>query len=172
MENIEILKCLIRGINPFTGEICEKDSILNDSNVIRALFEICDELQNRKIRKNNKTGFSLANITIDESVLPDRQISISEILRIISKQLPENMNRPTFSQVSTVLINRNLMAEEIKDGKKHKYATEQASSFGITNQHRVSSTGVHYDVVVFDRNGQLYVLDILKNIGKEDEIII
>ena len=45
-QEIQVLKALANGINYFTGEKCNNDSILNDVDIIRTLFNICDQLKN------------------------------------------------------------------------------------------------------------------------------
>ena len=46
-KEIEVLKALANGVNYFTGEKCEDDSVLNDINVVRTLYNVCDYLQNQ-----------------------------------------------------------------------------------------------------------------------------
>ena len=53
-QEIQVLKALAKGVNYFTGERCKNDSILNDPDIIRTLYEVCDRLTNvipEKIRK-------------------------------------------------------------------------------------------------------------------------
>lgn len=41
-KEIQVLKALAKGVNYFTGERCKNDSILNDPDIIRTLYEVCD----------------------------------------------------------------------------------------------------------------------------------
>lgn len=53
------IKSLANGINYFTEEKCEDDSILNDKDIIRTLYEIGDQLKNivpDKIKNLNLSG--------------------------------------------------------------------------------------------------------------------
>lgn len=56
-QEIQILKALANGINYFTEEECEDDSILNDKDIIRTLYEICDQLKNIVPDKIKKSEF-------------------------------------------------------------------------------------------------------------------
>ena len=56
-QEIQILKALANGINYFTEEKCEDDSILNDKDIIRTLYEICDQLKNIVPDKIKKSEF-------------------------------------------------------------------------------------------------------------------
>lgn len=50
-KNIKII------CNYFTEEKCEDDSILNDKDIIRKLYEICDQLKNIVPDKIKKSEF-------------------------------------------------------------------------------------------------------------------
>lgn len=69
MSLSEQLRALANGFNPETGEVLNKNSIVNTPEVIRALFTLADELSDSKKNKNKKK----VKLTADEKIAKNLQ---------------------------------------------------------------------------------------------------
>lgn len=159
-HEIKILKALANGTNYFTGEICENDSILNDPNIIRTLYNICDELENIKIKKNE----FIYPLDIEEKFPYENELCITKITEKISKLYPD-MKKINYKLITEQLIQNGILERIIdKNGKNITIAKDNAKEYGIYNVSKINAYGVQYNSVTYDINGQKYVLSLLKNI--------
>ena len=165
-EDIEFLTALANGVNYFTGERCESDSVLNDINVVRALFNLRDKLAMIKPNNVKKVEFQFTDEIVNNFDFEDKKITLSEIVRKIAKAAPM-MKKIKYGQIFDVLSEKGLVEKRIDvNGSSKGYATEKAIEFGITNIDKVSVYGKKYTSIVYDRKGQEFVLSILKDVKK------
>ena len=163
-EDILILNALANGVNYFTGEKSSNDSILNDINIVRTLFNICDKLKNITPDKIKKTNFQFDISILDNFEFENRTISLTEILRKVA-QLTPTMKKIKYSQVFDVLNRKGvLVKKQYDDGKSRTIATDFANQYGIVNLQKISPYGKKYTSVGYDINGQRYVLSVLNEI--------
>lgn len=163
-EEISILSALANGVNYFTGEKCADDSILNDVNIIRTLFNVCEKLKKMTPDRIKKTDFRYDVSILDNFKFENRIISLTEILNKVA-QLTPMMKKIKYSQAFEVLNRKGILIKKQDDtGETRTIATDFAKQFGIFNMHKESSYGKKYTTVGYDINGQKYVVSILNEI--------
>lgn len=161
---IQILKMLANGINYFTGERCESDSILNDVNISRTLFNVCEILQSSKKKTSKKNGddFVFYDSILTDFPYENRYISLTELLRKIGILHPLGQ-KPRFNFVADLLMSAGMLENVVDNsGSQKKMATAAAADFGIRNLEKVSINGYPYSLVGYNEQGQRYVLEALK----------
>lgn len=162
-QEIQILKALANGINYFTGEKCEDDSILNDKDIIRTLYDICDQLKNIVPDKIKKSEFICPFDIVDKFEYKD-ELSLTKILEKIANLYP-NMKKLKHTQISNILTQNGLIEKSTdKDGKSRTLATASAELYGIYNVQRTSKYGQTYQAVMYNKTGQKYILSLLKQL--------
>ena len=162
-KEIQVLKALANGVNYYTGEKCNNDSILNDIDIIRTLYEVCDQLGNIKPEKMRKSDFSCP-FDIEEKFEYEDEMSLTKIIEKISTMYPD-MKKLKYKQISDILIQQGLLQKEVDQNGKYKTeATDKANQYGIYNVQKTSIYGQTYQVVTYNKVGQKYVLSLLKNI--------
>lgn len=163
-KEIQILKALANGINYFTGEKCKDDCILNDVNIIRTLYEVCDGLRKVPSETIKKSKF-IYPFDIEEKFEYEEELSLTRIIDKISNMYP-TMKKPKFSLIREILIQQGLLEKVTdEDGSKKTLATEQALQFGIYNVEKLNIYGKYYQVITYNKEGQKYILSLLKNIN-------
>ena len=162
-REIQVLKALANGVNYFTGEQCKDESVLNDPNIIRTLYEVCEQLRGIAPEKMKKGDF-ICPFDIEEKFEYEEELCITKIIDKIFKMYP-NMKKIKLSQIMELLVQRGLVTRVIgADGKSTTVATEQAAQFGIYNKQRTSMYGKEYHVVTYNKSGQQLVLSIIKEL--------
>ena len=162
-NEIKVLKALANGVNYFTGEKSANDSILNDVDIVRTLYQICDKLENLKPEKVQKTDF-ICPTDIEERFEFEDELNLSKIIEKIANLYPE-MKKIKHTQITDMLIEQNLL-ERILDsnGKNRTLAKDNARDYGIYNVTKYSIYGRPYNVITYNKNGQKYILSLLKNL--------
>lgn len=160
-KEIEVLKALANGVNYFTGEKCEDDSVLNDINIVRTLYNVCDYLQNQpKSLKEKKDEFVCPD-DILEKFEYENEMSLTGIIDKISKTYPE-LKKLKFSIITNALIEKEMLAKVMVNGSERTRATDSAKNFGIYNRQKTSTYGRPYLAVCYNQLGQKNVLNLLK----------
>ena len=163
-EDIAILTALANGVNYFTGEKCKEDSILNDVNLIRAIFNLAEKLKDITPKKVKKSEFQFDVSILDNFEYEDRFMSLSEILKKVSLITP-TMKRVKYSQVFDVLNRKGLLVKtQDSSGVTRTLATENAEEYGIKNLEKTSMYGRKYSTVGYNVQGQKYILSILNEV--------
>lgn len=158
-----VIKALAEGVNYFTGEKAENDSILNDANVIRALFRVYDILKNITPEKIKKTEFICPH-NIEEKFGYEKALTMTGIRTKISLLYP-GIKMFKNKQLTELLIQRGLLERVITEkGTLKTVATENAKQFGIYNEERTTMYGSTYQAIVYDPNGQKLALSLLKEL--------
>lgn len=160
-EEIQILMSLANGVNYFTGEVCEDDSILNDTNIVRTLFKVCEILRSENFGRGKTLDFVCPN-DIEQKFVFEKQLNLTKFISKIKDMYP-SMKRINFNQMTELLI-KNGILKKVKDssGSQRAVATEKANEYGIRNVKRSSMYGKSYNVVIYDIEGQKYLLSLLK----------
>ncbi len=160
-EERQILKALANGVNYFTGEKCENDSILNDTNIVRALYSVCDILENITVRKSSVAEFVCPRDIMEHFEYED-EMNLTSLINKIATMYP-NLKKLKFNYITELLIQKGVLEKSRgKDGAIRTIATELGKDFGIYNVKRSSVYGKIYNVVIYNKIGQQHVLTILK----------
>lgn len=158
-----IIKALAEGVNYFTGEKAEDDSVLNDVNVIRALFRVYDLFKSITPEKIKKTEF-VCPPDIEEKFEYEKALTMTGIRTKISLLYP-GIKMLKNKQMMGLLIQKGLLERVVKENGYYKtVATENATQFGICNEERTSMYGRNYQVIVYNPTGQKLVLSLLKEL--------
>ncbi len=162
-REIDALKALANGIDYFTGEKCINDSILNDPDIIRTLYRVCEILKDVPPKKVKKADF-VCPLDLERKFDYEEGLSLTQIIDKIASLYP-NMKRLKYSQVADILIRKGLLEKVLdEDGKTKNKATSVAEKYGIINKQKVSAYGRQYEVVNYTKDGQKFVLSCLKEI--------
>lgn len=158
-----VIKALAEGVNYFTGEKAEDDSILNDASVIRALFRVYDILKNITPEKIKKAEFTCPH-DIEQKFEYEKALTMTGIRTKISLLYPGIKMFKT-KQLTELLVQRGLL-ERVPNEKGYlkAVATENAKQFGIYNEERTTMYDRTYQAVMYDPNGQKLVLSLLKEL--------
>ncbi len=154
-EALYFLECLAKGLNPFNGEKLENESIFNDVNMVRALYEIRNfmdyEIKNKKTKKEPFTLLRKEGIV-------DGPMNISTFVKKIN-EVNSGTKMKKFNR--KVLINWLIQNDYLflENGKKR--ITNKGKNSGIYVLHRVSNNGKAYDVITYPEKFLNYILELI-----------
>ena len=181
MTDIERLKdakdCMDRlaeGVDPTSGEILLKDTVLNNVDLSRCFFFTSDIL--RQVIENNGVIARRAqrNQNLPPFMLPDdvrNQIEITKTPAMI-KRFTDRINgliddsvmsKLKFTAITTWLVDNGLLYEEIVNDKKRKKPTEAGEKMGISSEEREGMYG-RYTAVLYSESAQRHIVDNLEQI--------
>ncbi|MCR5806339.1 MAG: DNA helicase RecQ [Oscillospiraceae bacterium] len=105
---------------------------------------------------------------IGDIQLSDDPVSVTDLLDRLNAAAKEKLSADIkLNTVRTYIFDtlveqgyiRNISTD---DGKKKRDITESSSDVGIISRQKIGKGGIPYTAVLFDRNGQKYVLEMLK----------
>ncbi len=160
-QEIKFLKALANGVNCFTGEKCDNGCILNDADVVRTLYKVCDVLENVVPEKLKKFDFVCPS-DIEQKFEYENELSLSKILGKISDMYPES-KKLKYKDVAGMLINKGILQQIQINGQTKTVASALAENYGIFNTKKQSAFGQVYEVVSYNQTGQKFVLQVIKN---------
>lgn len=166
----EILSTLASGINPFTGEVLEDDSLMSEPKMIRCLFYTRDVLKKLiasggKIGRPKKTKL-VWNEDFAKKVQPSSQnMPLSQFCKYILDSIGDMGVSVRYKDVVPWLLKAGLL-EEV-DGRKR--ATELGHIHGILNTKNVNRFGVYYEGVTYTPKAQQFLLDNMREILEESK---
>lgn len=160
-DAVYFLECLAKGLNPFTGDELNDDSILNDVKFVRKFYELRDYLavnvEEEREPRIKKVPFAFKT----KEGIATRPMAISVFVdRINEVNLEENMKKFTRTAIMDWLYENEYLA---LDEDNNKYITEKGMNVGIFNEHRVSGSGREYDVIVYPVSFLNTILDLIES---------
>lgn len=179
LEKIERAKVyldkLANGIDPTDDSVVPDGEVINDVRLVRCFFFVSDVL--RRIIENggiskpvgDKSGKKLPlSIPFDQRSRFDyseKPILISEIARRVNALVDtENMKKLNYSNILSWLTEIGMMESVLtSEGKRTKRPTRLGKENGISVEDRIGSKGP-YQVVVYDRQAQHFIVDNLDSI--------
>lgn len=99
--------------------------------------------------------------------VPDDKVTISQFTDNLNDMRDEAvMKRLASVHITTVLKEEGYLFEDYNPllGRNETYPTEKGQSEGITADSRVSGKGNEYAVIMYDKNAQILLLDIIERI--------
>ncbi|SHJ54456.1 ATP-dependent DNA helicase RecQ [Anaerocolumna jejuensis DSM 15929] len=99
--------------------------------------------------------------------VPDDKVTISQFTDKLNDMRDEAvMKRLASVHITTVLKEEGYLFEDYNPllGRNETYPTEKGQSEGITADSRVSGKGNEYAVIMYDKNAQILLLDIIERI--------
>lgn len=170
------LDSLANGINPLDGSVLPEGDIVNHVRISRCLFYVSDVLRQvidnggtvgkpARTPKAAKAAFALTDEQRAAVALSDSPIPVSELARRIGAAAPQqDMRRFSYTMVTAWLLEAGLLCVQPRpEGGETKRPTADGQRLGIRVEERTGETGV-YEVVVYDRTAQQFVLDHLDDI--------
>ena len=169
---------LAQGINPLTNEPVPEEELINNVRISRCFFFVSDVL--RQVLENGGVGsksrpklpaFHIDHETLKRYDYSDEPLAISRITERINNLVDTTqMKKLSYNVIRNWLLEIGLLEEiELTDGTKKKSPTERGKEMGITLEHRVSQYGKEYDVVVYDRSAQQFIVDNLPELLEKQE---
>lgn len=165
---------LSEGINPLDGTRVNSDDIVNNERISRCFNYISTVLEDvinngGTVVKNfyiSRTPFSVSYQQLENFEYSDTPISLSEIVKRINNLIDsENMVELKATAISEYLVEIGILkVVELSDGKKYKAPTEFGYKIGITVENRTSLSGHSYDVNLYSKNAQQFIIDNLRGI--------
>lgn len=161
----EIINMIIQGKNPFTGEIIDSESFLNDSKMIRCLCFVNEillrELTERKTAQT-KEGFKITQEQLINMKLPDQDMGVSDFVNCVNELIDtEKMRRLSTARVNRALKERKILGETtMPDGSHPTTCNEISKEYGFYcvkaryNDHE-------YEKIMINEIGKKYLLDNL-----------
>ena len=171
LEKIEYAKSFIdklaNGINPLDDSPIPDNDIANNVRLSRCFFYVSDILRQvienggtSPLKKKVKTSFSIKQERLLHFEYSETPISISEITKKINELVDTGeMKRLSYRQLTNWLISINALVEQpTVNGKAQKRPTETGRQLGISLETRQGMNG-EYDVVVYNKGAQMFILD-------------
>ena len=165
---------LSEGINPLDGTRVNSDDIVNNERISRCFNYISTVLEDvinngGNVVKNfyiSRTPFSVSYQQLENFEYSDTPISLSEIVKRINNLIDsENMVELKATAISEYLVEIGILkVVELSDGKKYKAPTEFGYKIGITVENRTSLSGHSYDVNLYSKNAQQFIIDNLRGV--------
>lgn len=179
MKEIDIMKRakmyidkLSEGINPLDGTRTNPDDIVNNERISRCFNYVSTVLENvinngGNVVKNfyiSRNPFSISDEQLANFEYSDIPISLTEIVNRINNLIdPESISDLKATSVSEYLVEIGILkVVERSDGKKNKEPTEFGSKIGIAIENRTSLAGHSYDVNLYSKNAQQFIIDNLR----------
>ena len=165
---------LSEGINPLDGTRVNSDDIVNNERISRCFNYISTVLEDvinngGTVVKNfyiSRTPFSVSYQQLENFEYSDTPISLSEIVKRINNLIDsQSMVELKATAISEYLVEIGILkVVELSDGKKYKAPTEFGYKIGITVENRTSLSGHSYDVNLYSKNAQQFIIDNLRGV--------
>lgn len=170
---------LANGINPLDDIMVADDDIINNVRLSRCFFFISDVLE-KVIKnggiietsvcnsKNKKQSLKLSYETLNSFEYSETPLTISDIAKRINSLYDTNiMLRLKTKSLTTWLLDIGMLKEENNEyGKTVKYPTDAGNEIGILKEQRASYNGGIYNLVLYNRMAQQFIIDNFEAIAE------
>lgn len=158
---------LAEGIDPLTDEAISHDSVLSQQRISKCLSYVSGVLS--KVIDNGgeigrkyvvmKTLFSITPEQMSSVEISEEAVGVSIIGKRIGAVLDENVKNVPVTHITSWLVKKGYLQENIRAGKKVKVTTAKGESIGIHTIDGVSSTGIPYQKNIFSPEAQKFVVE-------------
>ena len=166
----DYLDKLAKGIDPLTGREVPEGEIINNVRISRCLFYVADVLR-QVIENGGVIGAPAKRGELAPYALPfearsryafgEWPLSVSQIAQRLNELVDlSTMQKLKTTSITKFLLQSGLLFEEEGPSGKSKCPTEAGWKLGISTQQRSGQNG-DYTAVVYDRQGQQFILDNL-----------
>ena len=159
---------LAQGFNPFTGEAVGENDVLNDVRVVRVLFnasiamqEMLGQEKATRKSKEPQPRFSYDEEKHGRIIISESPISLSQIARNVQVSYGEECSL-TYKDIIPYLCQKGLLVPNTSSKTPKYCAAPDAVEYGIRNEELQNSRGENYMATLYDSDGQILVLDILR----------
>lgn len=169
---ITYIKRIAEGNDPVTNKPTENDSTLNNPNIIRCMYFVQEVLELLRdnggmIESRKKSAKEPFPYQVLDNYVYEKDKSISFIM----SQIKEMINNPDVKMISYRPITDWLKAAgyldekvDLRTGKKISVSTEKGAQLGIYMEDRTSMRGDTYQVVMYDRRAQEFLINNMEAI--------
>ena len=175
------LLLLSEGKDTRTGVFVD-DSILNskyNKHVITSAANIIDTLlrygfKTDRVDKRRKQRFHLTDDEKRNVPYSEEPIPVSKFTHIINENKnDQTMKRLKATEITNWLVNKDYLRENTDtDGRKFKTLTDSSMSIGLSSETRTSDSGRVYEVILYNKTCQQYIIEHLDEIvGLNSDII-
>lgn len=168
------LEMLSRGIDPVTNVKYSEDVSLNNWEnrlLFNEVVQLLDEILDNKLfqsDKRKKKPFILNSNQIKDIDISDKPISISAFVHSINlTHSDENMKKLKASDVTSWLEKQGYLSEiEYYNGCYCRKLTEKSHEIGLSQIKRQNQYGNDYNVIIYNRKAQEYIISHLSDISE------
>lgn len=177
LENLQRAKLymekLANGINPLDGTVIPEDEVVNNVRLSRCFFYVADVLGQvinnggvAQKKKPERVPFFLSEGQRAAVELSHAPIPVSELTKRINKLVDvEYMVKLNYDSVLSWLLSIGVLEEiSVGAGRTTKRPTAQGRSLGVLTEQRVGRDERTYEVVLYNLDGQRFILDNLDGI--------
>lgn len=164
---------MANGINPLTDEPIREDDFINNVRIARCLFYVSGVLgrvidnggevgAKQKAQKPRKEEFALTAEQLEQFPFSEEPVALSVIVARANELAGDaNMKKLTFKTVADKLLEAGFLEEyQYQDGTMRKRPTALGEQqLGLTFERRVNAMGNAYDVVLYGKAAQRFVVD-------------
>ncbi len=164
MNNVNFLKWIAKGFNPYTGEKFPNDDILRTPDVVARLFELVIELSEDKAEQTNAEENTLY---IDPAVLPlinviEPETTISKISTNIKAVIPIKVARKVLSdRIRGYLVEYGYL---VQYSENKYFAMAEGKQVGIYNKDVPAQDGSAHTNVYYNVEAQKFIISKLPEI--------
>lgn len=176
---ITYVERMAEGNNPVNNIPAESDSVLNNPNVIRCMYFIRDVLQQVKDNDamiGSRTYKSVKNpfpLEVLGKFVYQEDMSVSKFLEQL-KLLAEDPNvKGIGTKVITNWLKRmDYLVDEHDSvtGQKKTKTTPKGEQFGLYMEPRVSARGQEYNIIMYNRHAQEFLVQHMEKIISEKAV--
>lgn len=175
---IKYIERMADGKNPVNNQVLDKDTVVNNPNIIRCFFFILDILKGvyekeMKAEKKRESKAQFPFAVLNEYIY-EKDKSISHIMLQMNDLVKEeNTEKVTYNKVVRWLKASGYLMEKYSEelGKTVTVPTLKGRGIGIYCEMRESSKGNKYLVNMYDKNAQFFIVDNMKKIYDVENVV-
>ena len=160
---------LANGMDPFSGEEIENDSVINNVRMSRCFFYVADVLKKvidnggevGKVQSKPKREFAyLPQEIIDSFPYSDDGMGINSIVRTLREAMGENTKVLSAVRIADWLVAEGYLIENIRSGKREKVPTPNGTALGIRIKEGTNlQSGIPYRMNIYNAKAQRFILE-------------
>lgn len=163
---LEYIKSLANGINPITNKTVENDSLLNNPEIIRGLFNshhaICETLNSKGVKRNE---FRLTEEQVAAFMYSEEPLKITEITERLNMLKDESLRTIQPVRITNWLLSQGILETDLFTyGKESRLPSEKGKQLGITIKQVARDNGEKYAVNLYNMNAQKFIINNLNSI--------
>lgn len=170
---IAYVRRMSEGKHPVTNRPVQDDHILDDPNVIRCMQFIGDVLEQVRVNKGIIAGRVPRSqrdpfpFQVLENFKYEKDKPVSLLMRqIVELTGNRSTQSPGVKAVTNYLKAAGYLCEEVnpENNRKKTCITERGRAFGLYENHKISGRGEEYDVIMYGRHAQEFIVNNLERI--------
>ena len=156
---LNYVEALANGVDPNTGEVLDRDTILNRPDIIRMLYAVKDYINEYgpKISRSSREEFVLSNV---EGIVGPATSVTNFVKKINEVNCKDHMKPLNTKVIPAWLLKEGYL--ELDENEK-KVPTEKGIAIGLKKAYTMTSGGFLYSYVEYNEEAQKFVLENLKN---------